>query len=171
MLSKVCIYVIRFVPTPPSPSVRRHVPLPLQHHRSLSESNGELPSSRFAPFRVADPPPMSPRYQATPPDWERSRLYRYFSANKLYNYMFLKFINYTQISVQAWLSRQTIKQPWQGQDITFWNLGPMELFKLISTSIQLENHFSFDSRRVTIFVSLELFKIYRFFKLLNSRPT
>lgn len=82
-LSKVCINVIRFVPTPPSPSVRRHVPLPLQHHRSLSESNGELPSSRFAPFRVADPPPMSPRYQATPPDWERSRLYRYFSANKL----------------------------------------------------------------------------------------
>lgn len=82
-LTKVCMNVIRFVPTPPSPSVRRHVPLPLQHHRSLSESNGELPSSRFAPFRVADPPPMSPRYQATPPDWERSRLYRYFSDKKL----------------------------------------------------------------------------------------
>ncbi|XP_054272040.1 dual specificity mitogen-activated protein kinase kinase 7-like [Macrosteles quadrilineatus] len=72
--------VQRFTPPPPSPSTRRHAPLPLQHHRSLSEtcsyqSNGELPSGRYSPFRMGDPPPISPRYQNTAPEWDRSRMY------------------------------------------------------------------------------------------------
>ncbi|XP_046669559.1 dual specificity mitogen-activated protein kinase kinase 7-like [Homalodisca vitripennis] len=69
----------RFTPPPPSPSTRRHVPIALHHHRSLSEtgsySNGEVACERYPPFRVGDPPPVSPRYHATPPDWDRNRMY------------------------------------------------------------------------------------------------
>lgn len=74
----------RYTPPPPSPIARRHVPTPLHHHRSLSETTGiyqtngdnHTPSGRFSPFRVGDPPPVSPRYNATPPapDWDRNRV-------------------------------------------------------------------------------------------------